>query len=696
MSKLKLGALCSVALLLIAVFAINRASARRNATTTAAAVVSQEDAPDGGIVIQLQPVMSGLSSPVFVTNAHDGSNRLFVVEQGGIIKVLQPGATVPTEFLNITTRVLSGGERGLLGLAFHPQYATNRRFFVYYTRQTDGAIRIAEYQVSTANPNVADTAEKIIIEIPHPTNSNHNGGTLEFGPDGYLYLAPGDGGSANDPPANSQNIEVLLGKMIRINIDVPGGTPPYTSPPDNPFVGVAGRDEIYAFGLRNPYRFSFDRGGTRQLYVGDVGQGSWEEIDIVTLGGNYGWRIMEGNHCNPNFNGGVCTPPAGHIPPIAEYSSASPSSRCSITGGYVYRGRRAAVPTGAYIFADYCTGEILMLNPATSSGAQTLLLDTPLLIVGFGEDEAGEIYVVANSAVNRIVNPNAPIPRNVVADFDGDLKTDLSIFRPSTGAWYVRQSFTNSLSGKFFGSNGDTVTPGDYDGDGKTDHAVWRNGVFYVLRSSNNSVQVQSWGNAGDDARVVADYDGDRKTDFAVFRRTANPGDPALWFILQSSNGNSLSLHWGSSGDAGVIGDYDGDGLNDVTVYRPSTNAFYVRRSRDGALMARQWGVSATDTIAPGDYDGDGQTDFAVFRFTTGAWYILNSLDGSIRSQQFGLSGDEAMPGDYDGDGKTDLAVTRSESGNLTWHVLRSGNGALMSQQWGLGSDYEVPAYQTR
>lgn len=694
MSKFKLGALCSLALLLIGAFAIVRVSASRDAMP--AGTAATQEAPDGGITIQLQPVVSGLSSPVFVTNARDGSNRLFIVEQGGIIKVLQPGATVPTEFLNITTRVLSGGERGLLGLAFHPQYSSNRRFFVYYTRQTDGAIRIAEYATSAGNPNVADTTEKIILEIPHPNNSNHNGGTLEFGPDGFLYLAPGDGGSANDPPNNSQNIESLLGKMIRIDINVPGGTPPYLSPPTNPFVGVAGRDEIYAYGLRNPYRFSFDRGGTRQLYVGDVGQGAWEEIDIITLGGNYGWRIMEGNHCNPSFNGGVCTPPVGHIPPIAEYSSASPSSRCSITGGYVYRGRRGTVPTGAYIYADYCTGEILMLNPATSSGSQTLLLDTSIFIVGFGEDEGGEIYVVGGSAINRIVNPNAPTPRNVVADFDGDLRTDPSVFRPSTGAWYIRQSFTNTLSGMLFGTNGDVVTPGDYDGDGKTDAAVWRNGVFYVLRSSNNSVLVQSWGNPGDDPRVVADYDGDRRTDFAVFRQTANPGDPALWFILQSSNNTQRSLHWGSTGDASVIGDYDGDGMNDVTVYRPSTNAFYVRRSRDGALMARQWGISSSDTIAPGDYDGDGQTDFAVFRRTTAEWYIINSSNSTITSQQFGASGDEAMPGDYDGDGKNDLAVTRAVSGNLEWHILTSGNNNLLSRQWGLSTDYEVPSYQTR
>ncbi len=689
MSKLKFVALCLVAMFLVAASTIDRVDASRD-TTKAATTTGDE--PDGTITIQLQPVMSGLSGPVHVTNAGDGSNRLFVVEKDtGLIKVLQPGASTPTEFLNILSKLSIGGERGLLGLAFHPQYSSNRRFFVYYTRTGDGAIQVGEYKVSASNPNVADTAETVIITIPHPTNSNHNGGHLEFGPDGYLYLAPGDGGSANDPPQNGQNVNALLGKMLRIDVD--NGIP-YASPPSNPFFGATnGADEVFAYGLRNPYRFSFDRGGTRQLYVADVGQGAWEEIDIITIGANYGWRIMEGNHCNPNFNGGVCTPPANHTPPIAEYSSASPSTRCSITGGYVYRGRRSAVPFGSYIYADYCTGEILMLNPATSGGSQTLLQDTSLLITSFGQDEAGELYVVGGSTIQRIANPNPPALRNTVADFDGDLRTDPSVFRPSTGAWYIRQSFTNSLSGAFFGANGDTIAPGDYDGDGRTDLAVWRNGVFYVLRSSNSSVQVQPWGQAGDDAQVVADYDGDRKTDFAVLRPGTNPGDPVAWYILESFNNIQRSYFWGVTGDLGVLGDYDGDGLNDVTVYRPSSSTFYVRRSRDGVLMGRQWGVSSTDKVVPGDYDGDGTTDFAVFRSPTAAWYILNSFDQSFRAQVFGLPNDLPVPGDYDADAKSDLAVVRS-GGNLTWHILRSFNNAVSSYGWGSASDDVVPAYQ--
>ncbi len=360
--------------------------------------------------VQLQPVLSGLSNTVYVTSAHDGTNRLFIIEQAGRIRVAQPGASTSTVFLDIVSRVLSGGERGLLGLAFHPQYSINGRFFVNYTRQTDGATVIAEYHVSAGDSNVASTAEVVLLTINQPF-ANHNGGMVEFGPDGYLYAGMGDGGSANDPGNRAQNLsdlsdrEELLGKMLRIDVDQPNGPVPYSSPASNPFFGGSTHDdEIYAYGLRNPWRWSFDR-VTGQLVVGDVGQGVREEIDIVTLGGNYGWRVMEGMICNPAFNGGVCTPPAGSILPIFEYSHSA--GRCSITGGYVYRGTRGTVPTGAYVYADYCTGEIWQLQ----SGVNTLLLDTSLNITSFGEDEAGEIYVVGqNGTINRLTLSPPPPP----------------------------------------------------------------------------------------------------------------------------------------------------------------------------------------------------------------------------------------------------------------------------------------------
>jgi hypothetical protein len=243
----------------------------------------------------------------------------------------------------------------------------------------------------------------VLLIIPQPF-ANHNGGMIEFGPDQLLYIGMGDGGSANDPASRAQSPFDLLGKILRIDVDHANGSVPYSSPADNPFFGATpGLDEIFATGFRNPWRFSFDR-ATGQLYAGDVGQGAWEEIDIVTRGGNYGWRVTEGNHCNPNLSGGNCSL-TGFTPAIAEY--AHTNGRCSITGGYVYRGSQSSLPPNTYVYGDYCTGEIFMLN----GGATSLLLDTSMNISSFGEDEAGEVYVVGLAGtVNRITNPNAPPP----------------------------------------------------------------------------------------------------------------------------------------------------------------------------------------------------------------------------------------------------------------------------------------------
>ena len=358
--------------------------------------------PQQQTVIQLQPVLSGLNSPLYVTHARDGSNRLFIVEQPGRIQVLQPGASSPTQFLDITTRVLSGGERGLLGLAFHPQFASNGRFFVNYTRQPDGDTVIAEYGVS-GNPNVASTNERIILTVNQPF-ANHNGGMIEFGPDRFLYIGMGDGGSANDPGNRAQNLNELLGKMLRIDIDGTQGGLQYRIPADNPFAGGAqGRDEIYAAGLRNPFRFSFDR-ITGELYAGDVGQNVIEEIDIITRGSNYGWRVLEGTRCTNN-DPQLCQQAGSFTGPIAEYNHSG--GRCSVTGGYVYRGSASTIPLGAYLYADFCTGEVFMLR----NGTQTLLLNTPFNIASFGEDQAGELYVVGlGGTLHRIINPNPPPP----------------------------------------------------------------------------------------------------------------------------------------------------------------------------------------------------------------------------------------------------------------------------------------------
>ncbi len=353
----------------------------------------------GVAAIQLEPVVStGLSSPVFVGHAGDGSNRLFIVEQGGFIRVLQPGSSTPTLFLDIHTKLVAGGEQGLLGLAFHPDYSSNGRFFVYYTRTGDGTLVIAEYHVSATNPNLADPTETILLTIPHPTNTNHNGGMLAFGPDDYLYIGVGDGGSGNDPPNNAQNMNVLLGKILRIDVDHPDPIGNALLVPDGQSLrrdGGAGRDlcvrppQSVALQLRPPHG---------QQWVADVGQGTREEVDTpIVSGGNYGWRVYEGFACTGN-DPSLCNP-ANYLFPIFDYSHTN--GRCSITGGYVYRGSQGALPAGTYVYGDYCSGEIF----AWDGSSQTILLDTTMNISSFGEDEAGELYVVnLGGTVSRIVS----------------------------------------------------------------------------------------------------------------------------------------------------------------------------------------------------------------------------------------------------------------------------------------------------
>jgi hypothetical protein len=631
---------------------------------------------------------------VLLTHSKDGSGRKFILQQDGFIKVLQPGSFTPTEFINIASRVRTptsaGDERGLLGLTFHPQFATNHKFYVNYTRIADGATVVAEYTTLAGNPNQGDfNSERIIITIPQPF-SNHNGGMIEFGPDGYLYIGMGDGGSANDPNNNAQNLSRLLGKMLRIDVNIPQGSPnPYLIPPTNPFTGAnttrcdsgsttSGQpcQEIWSYGMRNPWRWSFDR-TTNQLWVADVGQGVIEEVDIITPGANYGWRAYEGTQCtgiDPQLCTGGATP-ITHTPPIFQYSHTG--GRCSITGGFVYRGSRGSLPNGAYIYGDYCSGEIWMWN----GNQQVLLADTPRQIISFGEDADGEIYICySNGQIDKVVRAKAN------ADFDGDFKTDISVYRPAGGFWYINQSLNNQFRAQQFGIDGDVPAPEDYDGDNATDIAVFRpsNGSWYVLRSSNNTFFGVQFG-ANGDSPAASDYDGDAKADFAVFR--PNGGN---WYILNSSNGAFSATQFGANGDIAVPGDYDGDGKYDLAVYRGSTGSWYRLNSSNGSFSAVQFGASA-DTTAQGDFDGDGRTDISVFRSSDGTWYRLNSSTGAFVATQFGTNGDRPVVGDYDGDARDDIAVFRPTGGN--WYRLNSSNGAFVAAQFGQNGDIYLPAF---
>jgi uncharacterized repeat protein (TIGR01451 family) len=375
-------------------------------------VLAETHRPSTDIQITVDEIVaSGFTHPVQVTHAGDGSGRLFVVEQPGTIWILKNGEVLDKPFLDLTDQVDYGGERGLLGLAFHPNYRANGYFYVNYTRAGDGATVIARYHVSTGNPDVAapESAE-VLLTVGQPYG-NHNGGQLLFGPlDGYLYVGMGDGGSGGDPLNHAQNVTTLLGAMLRLDVD---DSSPYSIPPDNPFVGHDGRDEIWAIGLRNPWRFSFDR-ETGDLYIGDVGQNLWEEIDYQaasTPGGvNFGWRCKEGTH-DYDFSGGC--PQLILTDPIAEYSHTEGRS---VTGGFVYRGRRYPALVGRYFYADYVTGKIWSLyktgsEPDTWAPPQ-LELDTGLNISAFGEDEDGELYVVdlSGGTIRRLADVNGPSP----------------------------------------------------------------------------------------------------------------------------------------------------------------------------------------------------------------------------------------------------------------------------------------------
>lgn len=335
--------------------------------------------------ISLKLISDAVEQPVYVTHAGDKSGRLFVVEKRGRIVVLRPDNPAPVLFLDISDRVGSdGSEQGLLSVAFHPQFAQNGRLFVDYTDRNGDTI-ISRFQASADRADPASEAVLLKIDQPYP---NHNGGLVLFGPDGYLYVGMGDGGSAGDPQGNGQNRNALLGKLLRLDVDKGD---PYGIPPDNPWPdGGDGRPEVWAYGLRNPWRFSFDR-DNGDLYIADVGQGEYEEIDMQPAGSpggaNYGWNITEGRHC---YRGSSCDT-SGLVVPIAEYDH---SQGCSITGGYVYRGAAFPGLQGLYFYGDYCSGRIWTLHQASAGQwQQRELLQSDLKISSFGEDQAGELYI---------------------------------------------------------------------------------------------------------------------------------------------------------------------------------------------------------------------------------------------------------------------------------------------------------------
>jgi glucose/arabinose dehydrogenase len=400
---LRLGLVLASALV-VSLPSAGLASGRTAGPAAGAATPPAAPAPGS---ISLTRVVGGLDKPVFVTSARDGSGRLFIVEKSGRIRILAGGTLRSIPFLNLSASVSKGSEQGLLGLAFHPRFATNRRFFVNYTNLSGDTV-IREYKASATDPNRVEAGSgRTIIKINQPY-ANHNGGMIAFGPDGYLYIGMGDGGSAGDPGNRAQNKDSLLGKMLRINVNGSTSTRNYLIPSSNPYVGKPGRNEIWQRGLRNPWRWSFDR-STGNLWIGDVGQRRYEEVDRAVKtstgagrGVNWGWRVMEGFHCYSPASGCNRT---GKKLPVLEYSHAA-NGRCAVTGGYVYRGSAVTALRGWYVYGDYCSGEIFAVAAGASSPASPVrLLDTDLLISSFGESAGGELYVVDLAGTLYRVDP---------------------------------------------------------------------------------------------------------------------------------------------------------------------------------------------------------------------------------------------------------------------------------------------------
>lgn len=371
---------------------------------------SNQDSSPQSNSLRLQPISTSLSSPVFMTAPPNDSTRLFIVQQGGLIRVFDVvgGSLLTDPFLNVSSLLSTGGERGLLGMAFDPQYAANRQFYIFYTN-TAGNIVIARYLRNITDPNLADSSSAVtLLTVAHPNFSNHNGGMLAFGPEGCLYAGIGDGGDSGDPNNNGQNLSSLLGKLLRLNPDTGGAC---SNGIINPFILIGGAQQVWSLGLRNPWRFSFDR-QTGDLYIGDVGQGAREEIDVAVAPNagrqaNYGWRLMEGSLCfNPSSN---CNS-GGLTLPVLDYPHVGSSCSGSVTGGYVYRGQAMPSLSGTYFYADFCLRFVESFR--FQNGQATEQTEWPLLnpsgssITSFGEDALGELYLMTQGGGLFKIVPN--------------------------------------------------------------------------------------------------------------------------------------------------------------------------------------------------------------------------------------------------------------------------------------------------
>ncbi len=422
----------------------------------------------------LQEFSTGFTAPVEITHAND--TRLFVVQQTGQIKIVQPnGAVNAGNFLDISSKITYGGERGLLGLAFHPQYASNGYFYVFYS-DLSGNITVSRYSVSLGDANAANPAsEKIILNIPKPF-TNHNGGSMHFGADGFLYVSTGDGGGSGDPNNNGQNKNVLLAKLLRIDVNATG---PYNIPPGNPFVGVDGADEVWAYGLRNAWKFSFDH-MAGNIMLADVGQNQIEEINripVTQAGLNYGWRCYEGNS---TYNAAGCAAASTMTFPVATYNHSG--GKCSITGGYVYRGGLYPAFTGTYFFADYCSAQIGMMSPDNTVTWTSAFSGNNFST--FGQDAQNELYVAAinNGIIYNVTTTSLSTTENT--------SKEIKIYpNPAAGRIFVNGLRENKAVAKFINAEGRLVLEAKVEADGRVDIQELMPGM-YIMNVYSEGVMV--------------------------------------------------------------------------------------------------------------------------------------------------------------------------------------------------------------
>jgi glucose/arabinose dehydrogenase len=635
--------------------------------------------------LSLELIASGLPAPLGLRNAGDGSNRLFIVNQGGTISIYKNRQVLPTPFLDVSSKtVYDQAERGLLGLAFDPDYATNGFFYIYYTSQPAAAVTISRYSVS-ANPNIADPNSEVVLTMQaHSDFPNHNGGSLLFGMDGCLYAGIGDGGSGGDPNNNAQNLATLLAKIIRIS---PVDGTPCAGAPGNPFVNTPNaRGEIWALGVRNPWRITMDR-QTGDFWIADVGQNVEEEVDLQppgVAGRNYCWSAKEGTLI---YNASIPCTIGTPTDPVIEYDHSA--GKCAIIGGYRYRGTRFPRIVGTYFYADLCTGQIFGATESGGVWTSTLRFTSDTTVTTFGEDEAGELYVVHQSGTIHRLAFGALASTH---DFDGDTKSDIA-WRDDGGNLAIWLMNGTQIAGNAGLGNVDMtwsiVGQHDFDGDGKRD-LLWRdsggNTAIWFMSGTNvaSSVDVgnipATWTVAG-----TADFNGDGQAD--ILWRDGS-GNTAIWLmqgaqiLSNGSLGNIPSATWSVL----AIGDFDGDGRADI-MWRDTgghvaiwfMNGVNVATTSPAANIPPAWSVAAT-----GDFDGDGKSDI-LLRDPDGntvVWLMNGPQVAAVGNLGNLAMWSVAVIGDFDGDGKSDL-VWRDTHGNTSvWFM----NGTQVSSTPGIGN----------